>query len=78
MKTDTDPRGARTVGTSLTPEFWRLFAVLLIAATGVALVLTAVLDTLAVRLLRRRVRRPPTMQEPYRPAAADRRTSVRQ
>ncbi|MGW7210840.1 hypothetical protein [Streptomyces sp. NPDC054837] len=44
------------MGTSLTPEFWERFAVLLVAAMGVAFVLTAVLDAWAVRLLRRRVR----------------------
>jgi hypothetical protein len=49
-------RGDRTVGTSLTPEFWERFAVLLVAAIGLTCVLTALFDTLAVRLLRRRVR----------------------
>jgi hypothetical protein len=55
-KNDGDPKGARTVGTSLTPEFWERFSVLLIAAIGLTCVLTASFDALAVRLLRRRVR----------------------
>lgn len=41
------------MGTSLTPELWARFAVLLVAAVGITLVLTAWLDTLAVRLLHR-------------------------
>ena len=76
MKSDADPRGERTVGTSLTPEFWRLFAVLLVAAMGVTFVLTAVFDALALRLLRRRVRRTPT-QAPAQPTTTDHRASVR-
>ncbi|WP_329268338.1 hypothetical protein [Streptomyces sp. NBC_01451] len=52
------------MGTSPTPQIWELFAVLLVAAVGVMFVLTAVLDALAVRLLRRRVRRAPTRKPP--------------
>jgi hypothetical protein len=50
-----------TVGTSLTPEFWTMFAVLLVAAMGVTFVATATLDALAVRLLRRHVHSAPTV-----------------
>ncbi|MGW0758445.1 hypothetical protein ACWD1Y_18560 [Streptomyces sp. NPDC002814] len=55
------------MGTSLTPEFWGRFAVLLVAAMGVTFVLTAVFDAWAVRLLRRRVRR---LSPPAPPRAA--------
>lgn len=41
------------MGTSLTPDFWRLFAVLLVISTAVTFVVSAVLDALAVRLQRR-------------------------
>ncbi|MDW8803787.1 hypothetical protein P1P68_02965 [Streptomyces scabiei] len=64
------------MGTSLTPEFWERFAVLLAAATAVTTVLTASLDALAVRLLRGRAHRPPSTNAPHRPEPADRRTSV--
>ncbi|WP_329282242.1 hypothetical protein [Streptomyces sp. NBC_01451] len=52
------------MGTSLTPEFWERFAVLLVAAMGVTLILTVAFDALAVRLLSRRVHKPST---PYLP-----------
>ncbi|GHE55632.1 hypothetical protein [Streptomyces capitiformicae] len=42
------------MGTSLTPDFWRLFAVLLVVAATLTFVLSAVLDALFVRRLRRR------------------------
>ncbi|MFE7761052.1 hypothetical protein [Streptomyces sp. NPDC057438] len=45
------------MGTSLTPEFWRLFAVLLVISTAVTFVLSAALDALALRAQRRRIRR---------------------
>jgi len=64
------------MGTSLTLEFWERFAVLLVAAMGVTFVLTAVFDALAVRLLSRRVPRPPT-RAPHRPESVDHRNSVR-
>ncbi|MDX3637091.1 MULTISPECIES: hypothetical protein [Streptomyces] len=63
------------MGTSLTPEFWQLFAVLLVAAIGVTVVLTAALDELAVRLLSRRAHKPPTPTS-YRPEHAGHRPSV--
>ncbi|MEU6379791.1 hypothetical protein [Streptomyces sp. NPDC046909] len=63
------------MGTSLTPEFWERFAVLLVAAMGVTVILTVVFDGLAVRLLRRRAHRPP-VHAPYRPQDADHRPSV--
>lgn len=49
------------MGTTLTPDFWRLFAVLLVIATAVTFVVSAVLDALALRMLRRRAAhgRPP-------------------
>ncbi|MFM9589265.1 hypothetical protein ACKI1J_11920 [Streptomyces scabiei] len=43
-----------TVGTSPTPEFWRLFAVLLVLSTAITFVLSAVLDILVIRMRRRR------------------------
>ncbi|MFI6402282.1 hypothetical protein [Streptomyces sp. NPDC050548] len=64
------------MGTSLTPQFWQLFAVLLVAATGVTFVLTAVFDALALRLLHRRGRRTPT-QAPQQPQTAKTHASVR-
>jgi hypothetical protein len=48
------------VGTSLTPEFWRLFAVLLVISTAVTFVLSAALDALTLRALRRHIRHRPT------------------
>jgi hypothetical protein len=64
------------VGTSLTPELWERFAVLLVAAMGVTFVLTAVFDALAVRLLRRRVQGPPP-QAPRRSETAEHHASAR-
>jgi hypothetical protein len=49
---------------------------LLVAAMGVTFVLTSAFDALAVRLLSRRVRRPPT-RAPHRPEPTDHRISVR-
>ncbi|MFC8432438.1 hypothetical protein [Streptomyces sp. NPDC057253] len=40
------------MGTSLTPDFWRLFAVLLVIFAAVTVVVSAVLDALVVRMLR--------------------------
>ncbi|WP_217184813.1 hypothetical protein [Streptomyces sp. AC495_CC817] len=48
------------MGTSLTPDFWRLFAVLLAVSATLTFVLSAVLDALYVRRLRRRRDRQPT------------------
>ncbi|MHB9864185.1 hypothetical protein [Streptomyces sp. YIM S03343] len=72
------------MGTTLTPEFWERFAVLLVAAVAVTFALTAVFDTLAQRLTDRHDRhgdRPSASSEPtpHRPAPARRhrtRTSV--
>ncbi|WP_328643222.1 hypothetical protein [Streptomyces canus] len=44
------------MGTSLTPEFWRLFAVLLVISMAITFVLSAALDALALRAQRRRTR----------------------
>ncbi|MER5436451.1 hypothetical protein [Streptomyces sp. NPDC002588] len=58
------------MGTSLTPEFWERFAVLLVLAAGLTCVLAAAFDGLAVRLLSRRAHRaphrPPTAHRPQR------------
>ncbi|MFI6931558.1 hypothetical protein [Streptomyces sp. NPDC050287] len=57
MKTTGKPlEGVCIVGTSLTPEFWRLFAILLVISAAVTFVLSAALDALALRVQRRRVR----------------------
>ena len=45
------------MGTSLTPEFWRLFAVLLVTSMAVTFVLSAALDALVVKAQLRRMRR---------------------
>ncbi|MFC8513244.1 hypothetical protein [Streptomyces sp. NPDC057257] len=42
------------MGTSLTPEFWRQFAVLLVIAMTVTFVLSAALDALYLRSRQRR------------------------
>jgi hypothetical protein len=63
------------MGTSLTPEFWQRFAVLLVVAVGVTVVLTAAFDVSAVRLLSRRAHKPPT-PTPCRPLYAGHRPSV--
>jgi hypothetical protein len=75
---DADQKGARAVGTTLTPEFWERFAVLLVAAMSVTFILTAALDALAVRVLRRRAdrSRPTSSPTPPRRATADHRMSA--
>ncbi|MGY6022651.1 hypothetical protein [Streptomyces spinosirectus] len=45
------------MGTSLTQEFWRQFAVLLVAAMAVTFVLSAALDALYLRRQLRRAER---------------------
>lgn len=46
------------MGTSLTPDFWKLFGVLLVISMAVTFAVSAALDTLVVRLqVRRRQRR---------------------
>jgi hypothetical protein len=52
--------GVNTVGTTLTPEFWRQFVVLLVIATVATAVLSAVLDALVLRMRAHRTpQRPP-------------------
>ncbi|MEU6541289.1 hypothetical protein [Streptomyces sp. NPDC047000] len=64
------------MGTTLTPEFWERFAVLLVAATVVTVVLATAFDTLVLRLTARHGRghRPPAPPEPapHRPVPAHR------
>ncbi|MEV6944367.1 hypothetical protein AB0N07_20640 [Streptomyces sp. NPDC051172] len=48
------------MGTSLTPEFWRQFAVLLVTAMAVTFVLSAALDALVLRAQQRRAARRPS------------------
>ncbi|WP_427924208.1 hypothetical protein [Streptomyces sp. cg40] len=50
------------MGTTLTPEFWRQFAVLLVIATALTVVVGAALDALVLRMRARRT--------PKRPAAS--------
>ncbi|MFD4605761.1 hypothetical protein ACFWPQ_48095 [Streptomyces sp. NPDC058464] len=68
-----------TVGTSLTPEFWEHFSVLLVLALAMTAILTAVFttafDALTARLRSRR-RHGPAPREPHRPATPAHRTSV--
>ncbi|MER5600823.1 hypothetical protein [Streptomyces sp. NPDC002265] len=66
------------MGTSLTPEFWERFAVLLVLAAGLTCVLTAAFDGLAVRLLRRRTPRtlPQVPHRAVRPVRKEHRTAV--
>jgi len=45
------------MGTSLTPDYWRQFAVLLVIAMAVTFVLSAVLDALYLRSQQRRAAR---------------------
>ncbi|QOV33729.1 hypothetical protein IM697_26450 [Streptomyces ferrugineus] len=67
------------MGTSLTPEFWERFTLLLFAATGVTCVLAALFDTLVLRRRGRRARRRPTppSRAPHRPETAIHHSSVR-
>ncbi|TQJ86016.1 hypothetical protein [Streptomyces sp. SLBN-31] len=67
------------MGTTLTPEFWERFAVLLVAAMAVTFVLAALFDTLVVRLTNRGGHRPPTppAQAAYRPTPRHPRMPVR-
>ncbi|MFF7648037.1 hypothetical protein [Streptomyces canus] len=67
------------MGTSLTPEFWERFVLLLFAAMGVTIVLTALFDALALRIARRRAQMPPApppAQAPLRSVETGRRTPV--
>ncbi|WP_369029769.1 MULTISPECIES: hypothetical protein [Streptomyces] len=63
------------MGTSLTPEFWERFAVLLVLAVGLTCVLVAVFDGLVDRLMRRRTPRT-TPHVPHPSARRNHRTSV--
>lgn len=63
------------MGTSLTPEFWERFTILLVAAVGVTIVLAAALDALATWLLRLRAGRTPPPRR-LRPRGTDHRTIV--
>jgi hypothetical protein len=72
-------REVDTVGTTLTPEFWRQFAVLLVIAAAVVVAAAAALDAQVLRMSDRRTpQRPPV--PPVEPAAREprtvRRTSV--
>ncbi|WP_329331804.1 hypothetical protein OG866_03120 [Streptomyces sp. NBC_00663] len=66
------------MGTSLTPEFWERFTLLLFAAMGLTFALAAFFDELALRRINRRAHRPPTgpEQTPPRVRSTDHRTSV--
>ncbi|MFD5593400.1 hypothetical protein [Streptomyces griseorubiginosus] len=67
------------MGTSLTPEFWERFVLLLFAAMGATIVLTAFFDALALRIARRRAQTPPAppaAQARPRLAARNHRTPV--
>ncbi|MFJ3306690.1 hypothetical protein ACIPSA_26915 [Streptomyces sp. NPDC086549] len=64
------------MGTSLTPEFWERFAVLLVVAVALTMILAATLDHVAVRLLSRRTRRVTTPRQPQGREQSDHRTSV--
>lgn len=67
------------MGTSLTPEFWERFTLLLFVAMGVTFALAALFDTLALRRQNRRAHRPPVppTRAPHRPETADHRPSAR-
>ncbi|MEV0173563.1 hypothetical protein AB0I00_20900 [Streptomyces sp. NPDC050803] len=66
------------MGTSLTPEFWERFTLLLFAAMGVTFALAALFDALALRRQVRRARRTPgtPARTPQGPATTVHRTSV--
>jgi hypothetical protein len=66
------------VGTSLTPEFWERFVLLLFAAMGLTFALAALFDELALRWINRHTHRPPTAPRPTPPrtGTTDHRTSV--
>ncbi|KPI19049.1 hypothetical protein OK074_1513 [Actinobacteria bacterium OK074] len=68
--------GVNTVGTTLTPEFWRLFAVLLVIATAATVVLSAAFDALVLRIRARRTPRPPQITRVVRTARPAQRTPV--
>jgi putative effector of murein hydrolase LrgA (UPF0299 family) len=65
------------VGTSLTPEFWRLFAALLVISTAVTFVLSAALDALVLRAQQRRMRRRSAVTRTTEASRRPERTPVR-
>ncbi|MCZ4602756.1 hypothetical protein O3S80_03005 [Streptomyces sp. Lzd4kr] len=67
------------MGTSLTPEFWERFTLLLFAAMGVTFALAALFDTLALRRQNRRAHLPsvPPRPAPHRTETPDHHPSVR-
>ncbi|MFF4541868.1 hypothetical protein [Streptomyces aureus] len=65
------------MGTTLTPEFWKQFAVLLVIAAAVTVVVGAALDALVVRLRARRTGGPrPPVTAAVRTRHQARRTPV--
>ncbi|MET9914969.1 hypothetical protein ABZZ74_51410 [Streptomyces sp. NPDC006476] len=71
------------MGTSLTPEFYERFALLLVAAMGATFVLTMLFDALALRRARRHGQTPPTLPPsvpptrlPHSPVGTDHPTRV--
>lgn len=69
-------REVNTVGTTLTPEFWRQFAVLLVIAAAAVVVAAAALDALVLRMSDRLTSpRPPV--PPVDPAGRAPRTARR-
>ncbi|MEU5100538.1 hypothetical protein [Streptomyces sp. NPDC020996] len=63
------------MGTTLTPEFWERFAVLLVAAMAVTYVLAALSDALAVRSAGRHGSGP-AARAAHRPTGAGHRTAA--
>ncbi|WP_432193170.1 hypothetical protein [Streptomyces sp. bgisy027] len=66
------------MGTSLTPEFWERFTLLLFAAMGITFALAALFDALALRRQNRPAHRPsvPPTRAPHGTETADHRPSV--
>ncbi|GGV32113.1 hypothetical protein [Streptomyces spectabilis] len=57
------------MGTSLTPDFWQLFVVLVVTSVVLTVIISAALDALVVRLRQRRspeVRPPQRVRRPRR------------
>ncbi|MCI3928868.1 hypothetical protein [Streptomyces sp. AN091965] len=55
------------MGTSLTPDFWRLFVVLVVTSAVVTVIVGAALDALVVRQRQRRSHEVPSPQRVRRP-----------
>ncbi|MFD4560114.1 hypothetical protein ACFWP5_38355 [Streptomyces sp. NPDC058469] len=64
------------MGTTLAPEFWRQFAVLLVIATAVTVVVSAALDALVLRMRARRTAQRPSVAPVVRTHRPTRRTPV--